>query len=518
MFQSADINRNYQIDLSEVSGLASLWRRGEFEEIDAVTGAARIWRNGESYRYNSANSGQLQFVSIEGPAGLVPSAEAVSFPRIISGASISDLIVLSNNGVRPVRLLGVSVGGPFAVEMVTGTLDLDAQAMLIVTFNAPDSIGDFESTIEILTDQTENPVVRIPVKGEASNIREVPLEPTVGLRITSDGVRWAGEGIEANFTVEIPPSGPTRLEAEMVLSASPVPPPGVTVEFSESRLRLGRRHLVEMRVLLPELANGFQFHVLGQVMVQGEQAFVVSAPVGPIGFEGLPGASCNCAPGTPVPTRNLLESESAGYPDPVPNLGRGVLPDVGMITATIEGPRIGECCKNGAFHFVLTVDSDVNGANNAVTGNFLDQARQGQNGLGLRATTNGRPSPINNGPNHLPPRHELQTSHEVPINCGGVLCPCAADRQQHITVFALTGVGAAGEVEVHWTVDVGGSNCVLNGVTATVDRIVFLRNEPQLGSVVYAPDQDKYVPREGDDDGDGIKNYKEVVDGTRTAP
>ena len=67
---------------------------------------------------------------------------------------------------------------------------------------------------------------------------------------------------------------------------------------------------------------------------------------------------CDCPQNVPAPTLNELKKKTYKIPDARPAVGdKPSTKPVGLATATIKGPKVGECCKGATFEMTAPFEA-----------------------------------------------------------------------------------------------------------------------------------------------------------------
>lgn len=194
---------------------------------------------------------------------------------------------------------------------------------------------------------------------------------------------------------------------------------------------------------------------------------------------------------------------------------------VGSIKAVISGPSAGQCCKpNAKFQVSIEITSDVLGQNNGNTalffcmGGFTAQTKAADNTVINCAAPASAGCPPGGGMPAANQTVKLNTACEVQVVCReNQQCPCELEKPgPYITEIILMNRGT---LQVYWEARIVADekDCVIKEVTASILRIVDIRIQ-NGGPEVYDPNSQKYIPANGDIDGDGTNNQQEVVQGT----
>jgi hypothetical protein len=461
------------------------------------------------------------------------------FKEVPVDESSTEFVSIINLGLVPLSIFA-SVSGPFNVQLDDNVLPPQSARLVPVTFFPP-GVGPFSGELIFMPIGAVSAPAKVQLEATAIALPPAPLtSDSVRINVIAEGHQTSLTTKVYDYTLVVPPLAPGKSRARLKFGLSGDIPPGATSSFLPGEVQLGLLNLAHFSLTIPQVAPGtptrtYNFRVVGDVMVGSEKvATVFSDPITlPLFFQ--PFLECKCPEGTPPASLKELTSQTVLFPDAAPPMGSTPKASpVATVKAAIDGPQKGECCIGGKFRFRLEVTNQgpghpswpggINGTSALfLVGGFCDKkltAETKGNAHAISGTIQAGGGaaaaimcPTPTMPGNIPGNLGLgghtvrfSTQYEVPIICNGEDWPCSVAEKEYKTTFELSG---AGKIEIHWRVDVGGKNCVIESVTATITRILFFRNNR-----VYDPKSDDYIDKDDDADKDGAKNYDEILKGT----
>jgi hypothetical protein len=437
---------------------------------------------------------------------------AVNFWQVAAGTRAATALLLVNRSERPAPIRVRDIDAPFGASASVSEIEARRAARVDVWCDAPTTPGELAGTLSI---EAGRETIAVPLRATSIAIPEAPALDAP-LRVTAHARESTETDIVGHYTVELPRVPAVRHAPVLELDAVGLPS-GASAEFAAARATLGVERFVTfvVRASKQAAARDFPFAVRGRVA--GTALELVSATVI---FMSWNPPFCSCPDGTPKPTLFKIAERLVNMPDaggPAGPLGQ---PTMAEVRVTLDGPALGDCCRQGAkFRLTIVIDSMVGGTNNEIATLWLWAG--GSGALPLISATGGKADPIDegagnavnfNGPLPDPStRAVLQTSHDVEIKCGPPTdCPCTPTDDTLDTSVTLGGGGnPVWVVNVGWRVGVRGRHCVIENRTAAIDYVVFF-----AGTNIYNPRTGKYIDWFGDDDGDGEFNMVEIQKGT----
>lgn len=464
----------------------------------------------------------------EQPRATALPTQLSSWDAAAGEARVRTLLV-KNDGTQALRLESVEAQAPFRAEFEPVSVAVGASVPIDVVLESSEP-GEFESALRIATNDPQSPVLEVPLYGEVGPAAEhEPLEQWL-LGAELQNARCGEGSIALDYLVQIPPAPPGVEGAAVSLAVNGELPPESQTTLAADQYPVGPwglSHLV-VEVPLGEHSGEYGFRVTGSVVDPGTMSVALASPFIQIPNELFamcpPPKDCDCPENVPKPTSTVIADKVQEIPNHDPPKGKKPSQEmIATVTGILRGPKKGECCKGGKFHFTLKVAAEAKNADgipevNPMTNEWMFQAMEGENDISFSGKTNGKKTKVEQGDGHLSKfdgrmgRAEVDLKHEVLIKCEGPECKCSLETTKFITTLELSAPGkepSSSSVEAHWSIGVDGKDCTLSTVKASVDRIVYIWQ-----GLVYDPKNDKFLDKDKDPDKDKKTTYDEVVAGT----
>jgi hypothetical protein len=500
----------------------------------------------------------LRVLSAWGPCPEPPFLvwETLHFWDVLRGEWGTEKLFIVNPGPKPATITIATSDTPeFEILPFDAIIPAGGQTRIDVRF-APGPLDVCSAILNFVTDPPSRDLMTVRAFGTASDFVELPLEKTTVLNVLDETVHSSEEGVRIFYTIELPPTGPTRVrDAEMHLSLQGALPPGAQATFFDPILPVGGHELSILEIFAPSGTPPMDvaLSVVGDVFIAGLPAFSVTAvpliiipsPIWiPFPF------FCPCPPELPAPSMSRLDNDTYNFPDARPGEDGAGNPNqpsshiVATAEATLTGPMVDECCVGAKFQLTLTIDSQVSGTDENISSFLLAIARLMKAGYMVTARTTGTGAQFISSTGPMPgcddggltnddvvndmgeevwpdrddrgyARSQLTTVETLNVYCLGPTWPCLTAGKSFKTTFEVTGENA-GYLEVFWNVFITGQNCRITGVTGEIVRMVYVHKSDDMPpkEQVYDPLNDTLLDRDADKDGDGKSNYAEVRAGT----
>ena len=178
-----------------------------------------------------SGTGTLPMISVEPPT--------VSFGEVVLHTTSLQTITIRNSGDGHLEL--GSIGSPQAPFSRTGgtceeglSLGHDESCTIQLAFT-PTTVGSFSSTIDIASNDPDDPLKQVPLSGNGTGIPEISTDPPVGPGAELDfGKVLVGETSSKTFTIENVGTG------DLVLKTMESPPPPFSIDSLSSTCTNGK--------------------------------------------------------------------------------------------------------------------------------------------------------------------------------------------------------------------------------------------------------------------------------------